>query len=110
MKMFLNIVVIPCVLFFTVMGVMFYSITSTASSAEVESNSVAPSVATIKEPCVLQDVTINDGNYYYNGKPVFLDEDCSTLLWQILDSNISYVVPIATYVEYADNIAIMHLD
>lgn len=105
MKMFSNIVIIVMFVFY------FFGIAMAIKDVNKDvDTTVAVSETTTTESTILQDVTISDGNYYYNSKPIFLDEDCSTLLWQILDSNISYVVPVATYVEYVDNVAIMHLD
>lgn len=103
MKTFSNIVI-------AVMFVFYFFGIEDANKDVDTTVAVTVSETTTSESSILQDVAISDGNYYYNGKPVFLDEDCSTLLWQILDSNISCVVPVATYVEYVDNVAIMHLD
>ena len=104
MKMFSNIVIVVMFVFY------FFGIAMAIKDVNKDTNTDVAEITSTTESTILQDVVISDGNYYYNGKPVFLDEDCSKLLWQILDSNISYVVPIATYVEYADNVAIMHLD
>lgn len=106
MKMFLNIVVIPCMFFVAIMAVMFNSIASVPSEVVTETTTES-----VTESSILQDIVISDGSYYYNNEPIFLDEDTSVLLWQILDSNITYVVPVATYIETLDDgTRVMHLD
>lgn len=102
MKMFLNIVVIPCVLFFAIMGVMFYSITSTASVTET-----TPSIATI-EPCVLQDAIMHDGTWFLYDKPAVFDEEACEVMSQIFRDEIC--VPIAAVAEYKDDCYVIHLD
>lgn len=106
MKMFLNIVVIPCVLFFAIMGVMFYSITSTASVTET--NSVAPSIATISEPCVLQDAVIHDGTWFLYDKPAVFDEEACEVMSQIFRDEVN--VPVAATAEFINGCYVIHLD
>ena len=95
---------------FVIGSLLAMNITKHVLATPTESTKVTNSVETT-ETAVLQDVVISDGTYYFRGNPIFLDEDCSTLLNQLLDSNISCVVPVATYVEVIDNgVQVMHLD
>lgn len=106
MKMFSNIVIIVMFVFY------FFGIAMAIQDVnkDVDTTVAVAEITSTTESTILQDVVISDGNYYYNGEPIYLDEDCSTLLWQLLDSNVNYVVPVATYVENIDGITIMHLD
>lgn len=64
--------------------------------------SVAPSVAVMTLPSVLQDVTFSDGKAYMFNKPVVFDEGCCQLLSAVFNNDAELPMIATMYTEYED--------
>lgn len=67
-----------------------------------ETQSVAPSVAVMTLPSVLQDVQFSDGKAYMFGKPVVFDEGCCQLLSAVFNNDAELPLIATMYTEYED--------
>lgn len=72
------------------------------SNNETVTQSVAPSVAVMTLPSVLQDVTFSDGKAYMFNKPVVFDEGCCQLLSAVFNNDAELPMIATMYTEYED--------
>lgn len=92
--------------YFCLLGYAMKHLNTTTKAETTETNATQTT-----ESAILQDVTISDGCYYYQGEQISLDSEATVVLDMLLNSTIDTMIPVATYVQsFADGTKVMFLD